>query len=327
MLISKATGLLVLGIVLLYVGAEALVEAASRLSVGLGVDAAVAGVTVVAFATTMPELFVGVLSGLGFATDMGIGAVIGSNIANLGLVLGIAALIRPLSVDRDVVRRHVPFMIAAAVLVVGLGYDGVIGPLDGLALLGLLGGFTWYLIRGVRAEDADADPDGDGESVVADGGEPAAAGAAVDGIQSRDVGYLAGGLALLFVGSRALITGGRDVLIQFGFSYRLVGLTVLAFGTSLPELAASVVAAVRGQAQFSVGNVVGSNIYNVLAVVGVLALMVPIRIAPGMRAFDFPALLAFTVGAVALMLRGRSVSRIDGALLVAGYAVFFHLLL
>ncbi|MFC6770955.1 sodium:calcium antiporter, partial [Halorubrum pallidum] len=138
---------------------------------------------------------------------------------------------------------------------------------------------------------------------------------------------VAGGLVALVLGSRWLITGGQSLLAAAGFSDLFIGLTVLALGTSLPELAASVVAAIRGEAEFSVGNVVGSNIYNVLAVIGIVALVTPISVSPGVREFELPALLAFTGLVVGLMYRHERVSRLDGAVLVAGYLVFIFLLL
>ena len=314
-LLSVDTVLLLLGVVALYVGAELLVRAASRLAIGFGVRAAVVGVTVVAFATTAPELAVALLSGFSYSTDLGIGAIVGSNIANIGLVLGISALVRPLDVDEGVLVRHVPFMVAAAALLVLLGMDGRLGAFDGVVLLAVLAVFTGYLLYRIRASRPDAIPV---EEVDVDG---------VNTVSARDVALLLAGLVLLLVGSRWLIQGGQSVLQAYGFDERFVGLTVLAFGTSLPELAASIVSAVKGESQFSIGNVVGSNIYNVLAVLGVLSVLVPVGVPVETLAFDFPALVAFTVVGVALMAYGRTVSRADGAVLVVGYLAFFSLLL
>ncbi|GAA0233818.1 calcium/sodium antiporter [Halobaculum roseum] len=316
---------LLLGVVLLYLGAEVLVKGAAGLALGVGLHAALVGVTVVAFATTAPELFIGVISGVEGDAQLGLGAIVGSNIANIGLVLGVSALIRPLSVSREVVRKHVPFMALAAVLVVLFGLDGTIGRLEGGVFLLVLAAFTVVLYRGAVAEDAGVDESG----AVADGGAVVEEMPDVDpgGLSIRHVVYLVVGLALLFFGSRWLIDSGRSMLYQLGFTQRLIGLTVLAFGTSLPEFAASVVAAVRGEADFSVGNVVGSNIYNVLAVLGLLAVIVPVFVSSGVSSFDFPALIAFTVAAVVVMLRGGEVGRLDGAVLLGGYLVFFYLLI
>jgi cation:H+ antiporter len=313
-LLSTNSLYLLAGIVLLYLGAELLVDGAARLALGFGLKAAIVGVTVVAFATTTPELFVAILSGLDYSTSLGLGAIVGSNIANIGLVLGIAAMIRPLSVDDDVFKEHIPFMVAAAVLLVGLGLDGTIGRFDGGVFLLLLAGFTAYLFYRMRQSEGPVESD---EVDLDESVDP----------QLADFLRLAGGLVLLLVGSRWLIQGGQRTLVELGFGPRFVGLTVLAFGTSLPELAASVVSAMRGESQFSIGNVVGSNIYNILAVLGVLALMVPLSVPVSTITFDFPVLIGFTFGVIALMLRNRDVTRVDGGILVGSYLVFFYFLL
>lgn len=315
--LSFDTVLLVAGIVALYLGAEALVEGASRLAIGLGLRAAIVGVTIVAFATTTPELFVAVLSGLGYSSDLGLGAIVGSNIANIGLVLGLSALIQPMSVSSTTLRRHVPFMLTAAVLLVALGMDGNLSAFDGAALLVILVAFTAFLIYRARATQGDVM--GADEIDIEDEDEVSAS--------FRDMVYLGAGLLLLFIGSSWLIRGGQGLLSSYGFSTRFIGLTVLAFGTSLPELAASVVSAVRGESEFSIGNVVGSNIYNVVAVLGVLAIMVPVNVPASTISLDFPALIVFTVGVIALMFHNRNVSRLDGGILVGSYLVFFWLIL
>jgi cation:H+ antiporter len=313
-----------LGIVLLYVGAEVLVWGAKRLSLEAGVPAAVAGVTIVAFATTAPELFVGVVSSTDYRPKLGLGAVVGSNVANIGLVLGITALIRPLEVDRGVIRRDAPAMVLAAVALVALGWDWELDGVDGAVLLAGLLVFTAVLLRSVRGRGADpegADAEPAPEPVATDGG------VATRRERLRPLlhaGAVLLALGLLLIGSRQLIDGGSGTMMYFGMGDRLVGLTVLAFGTSLPELAASVVGAIRGAAEFSVGNVVGSNVYNVLAVLGVVALMGTVYVPSAIRNTDFFALLAFTAVAVGLMAHKRRISRLDGLLLVGGYLVYAH---
>ncbi|SDM75364.1 cation:H+ antiporter [Halogranum gelatinilyticum] len=313
-LLSTNTLYLVVGILLLYLGAELLVDGAARLALGFGLKAAIVGVTVVAFATTTPELFVAILSGLDYSTSLGLGAIIGSNIANIGLVLGIAALIRPLSVNEDVFREHVPFMVLAAVLLVGLGLDGTLGRFDGGVFLLLLAAFTGYLFYRMQQTEGEVESD---EVDLDEDVDP----------KLMDFAKLGGGLLLLLLGSRWLIQGGQGALEALGFGPRFVGLTVLAFGTSLPELAASVVSAARGEEELSIGNVVGSNIYNILAVLGVLALMVPLNVPTDTLSFDFPVLIVFTFGIIAIMLNNRDISRLDGGVLVGGYLVFFYFLL
>ena len=303
--------LLLAGVALLYGGAELLVAGARDLALAIGLKAATVGVTVVAFATTAPELFVAVLGGLTVSTDIGLGAILGSNVANIGLVLGAAALIRPLDVSEAARRRDVPFMLLAAALLVGFGWNGRIGSVEGGALLATLVGFTIVVLRRVRRTQSTitaSERDGMPDATI------------------RQGAAVVGGLVALVAGSNWLITGGRSLLVAAGFSDLFVGLTVLAVGTSLPEFAASVVAAARDEGTFSVGNVLGSNIYNILAVIGILAVLSPIDVGPGVRTFEFPALLAFTLVATGMMLRNGRITRLDGGVLLGAYGVFIYLL-
>ncbi|ELY89308.1 calcium/sodium antiporter [Natrialba taiwanensis] len=340
--------LLAAGVVALYVGAELLVAGASRLALGIGIRAATVGVTVIAFATTAPELFVSTIGALNVSTDIGLGAIVGSNIANIGLVLGVSALIRPLPVGETVMRRHVPVMGLAALLLVVLGLDGTLGRIEGIVFLLVLAGFTGYLLHNAGNDPiamdelpddvADGEAENDDSAADATGRDTADATSATDttdatastatasGITFRDIALVLAGLLALLVGSRWLVSGGTDLLSALGFSDLFIGLTVLALGTSLPELAASVVGAIRDEAGFAIGNVVGSNIYNILAVLGVVAVITPIDIAPGTLRFEFPFLVAVTVMVVGLMAYGRRLTRRDGVALIAGYGVFIALL-
>ncbi|THE66656.1 sodium:calcium antiporter [Salinadaptatus halalkaliphilus] len=301
---------LLAGVLALYVGAELLVAGAGRLAVGVGLRAATVGVTVIAFATTAPELFVAIVGSLGVSTDTGLGTVLGSNIANIGLVLGLTALVRPLSVGDAVMKRHVPFMVFAALLLVVSSLDGTIGRLEGGIFLLTLAGFSAYMVY-----NAAVDPSSNVD-------EPAAR----SGIEARDIALVLGGLLALVLGSRWLVDGGSTLLLELGFSELFVGLTVLALGTSLPELAASVVGAVRNETGFAIGNVVGSNIYNVLAVLGIVALVTPISVSRETLLFELPVLVTFTVLVVAMMGYDQRLSRLDGAGLVIGYGAFIYLL-
>ncbi|WP_435179938.1 calcium/sodium antiporter [Halorussus sp. AFM4] len=306
---------LVGGILLLYLGAELLVSSASSLAIGYGVAPATVGVTIVAFSTTAPELFVSVIGGIGISDDIGLGNIIGSNIANIGLVLGASALVQPLSVDSKLLWRHGPFMLAAAVLLVVLGSDGTLGPVDGGAMLVLLAVFTGYMMYSSRNADGDVIPE---EMQVEDDTGSASL---------REIGLLVGAGVCLLGGSFGLVQGGTGILRSFGFGDLFIGITIIAFGTSLPELATSLVSSIRDEAAFSIGNVVGSNIYNVLAVIGLLALVNPLTVRPSVQTFHFPMVIGFTVGAMALMAYGRRLSRWSGVALVGGYAGFVYLLL
>ncbi|WP_049926096.1 calcium/sodium antiporter [Halopiger goleimassiliensis] len=312
MLSGTAFSLLLLagGVVALYGGAELLVAGAGRLAMGFGLRAATVGVTVIAFATTAPELFVAVIGALTVGTDTGLGTIIGSNVANIGLVLGLSAIVKPLTVSETVMRRHVPFMVFAAVLLVVLGANGTIGRLEGAILLLTLAAFTGYLLYYVNADPAPVTDDPDG----------------AEGVSLKDVALVLAGLVALVVGSRWLVEGGSSLLLAFGFPELFVGLTVLALGTSLPELAASVVGAIRGETEFAIGNVVGSNIYNVVAVLGFVGIITPISVSSATLRFELPVLVVFTVVLVAMMGYGRRLTRLDGVALVAGYVTFIYLL-
>ena len=305
---------LVVGILLLYVGAELLVSAASALALSHGVKAATVGVTVVAFATTAPELFVSTVGGITADDSIALGNIVGSNIANIGLVLGTAAVLRPMDVDKTLLYQHGPFMLVAAVALVGLSLDGELAALDGAILLTILAVFTGYLYYQSQQEGDVKLPED-----VEMGDDTTAS--------TRDYAVLVGAIVLLLAGSRSLIAGGRGVLTAFGFSDLFIGLTIIAFGTSVPELATSVVSALRDEADFSIGNVVGSNIYNVLAVIGFVAVLVPIDVQPATIGFELPAMLVFTFVALGLMAFGDRISRVEGVGLLAGYAAFVYLLL
>ncbi|WP_232701013.1 calcium/sodium antiporter [Halobacterium wangiae] len=306
--------ILLVGIVLLYLGAELLVAAASALALSHGLRAATVGVTVVAFATTAPELFVSSIGGLTASDSIALGNIVGSNIANIGLVLGTAAFLRPMAVDDDILYQHGPFMLAAAVALVVLSLDGALTTLDGALLLSLLAAFTGYLYYQSRNGSVKLPEDVELEA------ENTTAGA-------REYLTLLGGILLLLVGSRSLILGGRGVLTAWGFSDLVIGLTIIAFGTSVPELATSVVSALRDEADFSIGNVVGSNIYNVLAVIGIVALLVPITVDASTMAYELPVMLGFTFVALGIMGVGERVTRVEGVGLIAGYAGFIYFLL
>ncbi|MFP8889012.1 calcium/sodium antiporter [Natrialbaceae archaeon A-CW2] len=298
------------GIVALFIGAELLVKGAGRLALGLGLRSATVGVTVVAFATTSPELFVAMLGALDVSADVGLGTIVGSNIANIGLVLGVAAVIHPLTISERVMRRHVPFMVLAAVLLPLVAIDGVIGRLEGAFLLVVLAGFTGYILYSVNADPATFETD---VQTPRD-------------LEWRDAGLVIGGLIALVIGSRWLVSGGSSVLLAFDVPEFIVGLTILAIGTSLPELAASAVGAARGETGFVIGNVIGSNIYNILAVLGLLALVVPISVSPAVLRFELPLVVGFTVLLVGMMGYGRRLTRLDGAVLLVAYGVFMWFL-
>ncbi len=299
--------LLVAGLVLLTGGASALVRGAAALALRLGLTPLVIGLTVVAFGTSAPELVVSVQAALNDSGGIAVGNIVGSNIANIGLILALAALIRPLAIDRLLLKRDVPLMIVASALAAALLWDGRLGRAEGTVLVaGLLAYLVWS-IRASRKETAAA-------AALLDGVPERA-----DGPAWRDALFVVVGLAALVVGADWLVASAVSLATAAGVSNAVIGLTVVAVGTSLPEMATSVVAALRGESEIAAGNVVGSNLFNLLGILGAAALVRPLH-APGLQHMDVLVMGAFAVALVPLMLTGRKLVRWEGGLLLAGYA-------
>lgn len=299
------------GLVLLIGGAELLVRGASRLAISFGMSPLIVGLTVVAFATSSPELAVSVGSALQGQPDLALGNVVGSTIANVLLILGVAALVAPLVVRSQLVRFDVPIMIVAAVLTLVLSLDGTIGTGDGLLLLVGIGLYVVRLIRKTRREPAAATVDLDEVDAV----EPS---------PSRDVVWVIAGLGMLVGGSTLLLDAAIAVAQRLGVSELVIGLTLVAVGTSLPEIATSVLAVLRGQRDLAVGNAVGSNVFNLLAVLGATAVVAPdgIGVARGALDFDLPVMIAVTVACLPIFFTGHLISRWEGALFLAYYGAY-----
>ena len=295
-----------LGLALLLGGATALVWGAASASLRLGLTPLVIGATVVAFGTSAPELVVSVDAALGGAGGIAVGNVVGSNIANVALILGVAALVRPVPTEAAILRRDLPVLMVATLGAGAVLWDGAVGRPEGAALVGALVASLAWSVRAGRAE----------------------AQAAVDGVPDRPAGSAAAnalavvaGLGALVLGARWLVAGATTLAEAAGVPNAVIGLTVVALGTSLPELATSTVAAVRGDSAIAAGNVVGSNLFNVLGILGVAALVHPFA-APGLRAADVAAMVGVTALAWALMWSGRRVGRLEGGALVGLYAVY-----
>ncbi len=303
--------LVVVGIGLLTVGADLLVRGAAALAERLGMSHLVIGLTVVAFGTSMPETAVSVGSALWGKGGVALGNAIGSNLFNVLVVLGGAALIRPLGIVRRLLRLDVPVMIGAAVLVLLVSLDGRLGRIDGFVLLlsGLL--YMTVLVRSGRARD----------DAPADDTEPPPF--PLRGT-AESVGRLLLGLALLVVGSRLLVDGSVEVARWLGVSELMIGLTVVAAGTSLPELATSFVASWHGHRDIAVGNVVGSNIFNALIVLGLAGTLAPhgILVPLGVRTFDIPVMIVVSAACLPIFFTGWEVSRWEGVVFLAYYSVY-----
>jgi cation:H+ antiporter len=306
--------LLVLGLGLLIVGAELLVRGASRLAAAAGISPLVIGLTVVAFGTSSPELAVSLKAGWAGQGDIAIGNVVGSNILNVLFILGIAAVITPLTVAAPIVRRDTPLMIVASVVMALMALDGRIGRTDGLLLTAAMIAYTTWVIRQSRREMAAAPVS------AADGDPPARAAGAL----ARNAAFAAAGLVLLVLGARWLVDGAVAVATALGISELVIGLTVVALGTSAPEVATSIVAAARGQRDIAVGNVVGSNIANILGVLGPTALVSPrpIAVSSAAMVFDIPVMIAVAVGSLPVFYTGGRIARGEGWLLLGYYAAY-----
>ena len=311
--------LLLLGLALLLVGAEMLVRGASRLALATGMSPLVIGLTVVAFGTSTPELAVSIGAANSGAPDIALGNVVGSNITNVLLILGVSALIAPLIVARQLIRVDVPIMVGVSVLALVLALDGGIGRVDGAILAALLVGYTLLQVRLGRSDPAAGDT-----ALDTVNGPPRGTRAWV-----MNVALVGGGLALLILGANWLVDSATLIARQFGLSELVIGLTVVAVGTSMPEIATSIIATIRGQRDLAVGNVVGSNIFNLLGVLGLAAVISPtgIPVSPAAVNFDIPVMIATAVACLPIFFTGHSIQRWEGAVFLGYYVAYTAYLL
>ncbi|HSG49892.1 MAG TPA: calcium/sodium antiporter [Longimicrobiales bacterium] len=301
------------GVGVLFFGAEWLVRGAARLAGSLGISPIVVGLTVVSMGTSAPELVVSLTAALRGNSDLAIGNVMGSNLANIGLILGLTALIRPMQVAARVVNREVPIMLAVTVLLYFLAWDLELGMGDGLILLMVLALYLVFINR-VAAEEP--------KEIL---GEYAQFAKSEEHIRKkitiRDVGLVVVGSGGLVVGGSLIVNSAEFMADAMGIPDMIVGLTVVAIGTSLPELATSLVAAVRNEADIAVGNVVGSNIFNIAAILGTTATVTPIQVAPEVLTQELPAVLLLSLVVLPVAWNAFMVRRWEGAILLTGYVV------
>ncbi len=305
-------GLLVLGALCLYYGAEWLVGGAAGLARRLGIAPLVIGLTVVSYGTSAPELAVSLAAAVEGQSPIALGNVIGSNIANIGLILGLTALIAPPQVDRMLFKRELPFLLVATLAVGPVLLDSTISRTEGVLLMAGALLFTYAAFRWAKhrtPDEAGPEEEGPPSSVLA---------------QTTPVlwGLLLVGAAVLIGGGHVFVKGAVGLAEDFGVSERVIGLTIVAFGTSLPELAASVMAAYRGHSDLAVGNVIGSNVFNTLLILGATATVTPIGGSLAELSGDLIWMTVFTFAMAAAMWRGRKVSRLEGGLFVAAYVAF-----
>lgn len=306
--------LFALGLVILVLGAEALVRGASRLAVDFGVSPLVVGLTVVAFGTSAPEMAVSVRSAFASqaGADIAIGNVVGSNIFNVLLILGLSSIVAPLLVSQQLVRRDVPIMIMISALLYAMAADGTVNRFEGALLFAGVLAYTGFAIIQSRRESRQVQAEYEAEF----GGK--------NGSVLWNIGLILAGLAMLVLGSRWLVQGAVTIATSLGVSDLVIGLTIVAAGTSLPEVATSVMASLKGERDIAVGNVVGSNIFNILAVLGLSALVAPsgVKVAPEALNFDIPVMMAVAAACLPVFFTGYVISRWEGLVFLGYYAAY-----
>ena len=306
------------GLAALVIGASLLVRGASKLALSFGISPLVVGLTVVAFGTSAPELAVSVGAVLDGQTDIAIGNVVGSNIFNVLFILGASALIAPLIVHVQLIRQEVPIMIGASLLLLALGLDGTLGLFDGALLFVLLVGYTVFLVVQSRRETAAA------QAEYVEENRPAEPGA-WDSKWPAQVALIAAGLVCLVFGSDWLVTAAIAFAKAMGVSDLVIGLTIVAAGTSMPEVAASITAALKGERDIAVGNVVGSNTFNILGCLGLSSLVAGdagLTMAASLLSFDIWVMLAVALACLPVFMTGREIARWEGGVFVVYYVAY-----
>ncbi len=305
---------LVGGLIMLFIGAEGLIRGSSNLAIKIGITPLVVGLTVVAFGTSTPELVVSLKAALLGNSSISLGNVVGSNIANIALILGVAALIKPLDVHAKVIMREIPIMIGISLLLLLLLLDGELGFIDGLVFVSGIITYTFVNVWMARKEKS--------PEVVKEFKE---------GLKSKlgipvSIVLMIAGLGLLILGANLFVRSAVAIAKMFNVSDAIIGLTIVAIGTSLPELITSIVAAYKKESDIAIGNVVGSNIFNILGILGITALIIPIS-SVGISYVDLGVMLVTAIILFPLSRTGFSISRFEGAFLLLGYAGYLYYLI
>jgi cation:H+ antiporter len=304
--------LLFLGLAILLAGGKILVDGASGIALKLGMSAGLIGLTIVAFGTSAPELLVSVNAALKGNSDISIGNVIGSNIANIALVLGLSGLVYPILIKRNHLKFEYLITLLVSFLFFGLSYNGVISTLEGILLFGLFIGFNVYLFKTSSNDDSE---------VVVEIAH------AKELSWFKSIIYFIGGIIGIYLGSELLVENAVSISREFGISERIIGVTIIAIGTSLPELTTSVIAAISKQTDLALGNILGSNIMNILSIIGLTAIIKPIGVSLEFINSDFFWMLGITLFLLPLMKIKMRVSKIEGSLLLLSYGAYLFFLL
>jgi len=297
----------VAGLIGLFFGGEALVRGSVGVARRMAIPPILIGLTVVGFGTSTPELIVSVQAALGGVPDIAVGNIVGSNIANILLIVGLTSLVWPIRVSGGTLRRDTAVMLAAAIALVPIFAMGEIGRFPGAVLvLGLVGYLIWVYLQSGDAVDDDADTSVPSSMLIS-------------------ALWVLGGFVVLMFGARFLVDGSVSIARGFGISEAFIGLTIVAVGTSLPELATSIIAAFRRQSEIAIGNIVGSNIFNVLGILGVTALIKPVPVADRFLTFDLPIMIAASLALTALLLTRPIIGRGIGLVVLIAYVTYVWL--
>ena len=318
-----AVAVFLVGVVAVVGGAELVVRGGARIAARLGISPLIIGLTVVAVGTSAPELAVGIDAALTGNGELAVGNIAGTNTFNLLFILGLMALLRPLPITRQTIRFDLPFMIGAALLLVLMGFDGAIGTFEGIVLVAGAVLFTTLTIRNARRQSQEVREGFEQEYGRRPGGRRPRLEFGLDMLS------LVTGLAVIVVGADWLVDGAVDIARFLGVSEAFIGLTVVAIGTSAPEIVTAIVATIRDERDLAVGNLLGSSVYNILFILGATA-VVPggdLPVPPELAFIDMPVMLLATLACVPVFLSHRIVSRLEGALFLAGYAAYFAYLI
>lgn len=323
---------IIVGFILLIGGAEILVRGASSLALRIGLSPLVIGLTVVAVGTSSPELAVSVKASLGGTGGIALGNIVGSNICNVGLILGAAALIFPLSVELQTIRREIPILLAASVLFLIFIIDGSLDRYEGIISIVVLSGYLLFLIRDGRknSNKNGRELDGEEDPTLEEKSAAIPTPALEDKLAAIPtpalplwlcIAFIVAGLVALIFGSRFAVIGAVEIAARIGFSEAVIGLTVVALGTSLPELVTSCVAAAKREADIAVGNVIGSNLFNLLLIGGLASTLKPVD-SSQLDLIDFGVMMVFTILLLPFLRTGFRLSRWEGGVFLAGYVVY-----
>jgi cation:H+ antiporter len=311
---------LVAGLAILVLGAEMLVRGGSSLAARLGVSALVIGLTIVAFGTSAPELAVSAKAILKGQSDIALGNIIGSNIFNVLFILGISALITPLVISQQLVRIDVPVMMGVSVVVFLMSFDGKLGQIDGVLLFSAFIVYTVMAVKLGKKESKQVEQEYEKEFGVKKLGSDKSTKALL-----TQLVLILAGLALLVFGARLFVDASIELARSFGISELVIALTIVAAGTSMPELATSIMASIRGERDIAVGNVVGSNIFNILAILGISSLIAGpdgIRVSKAVLSFDLPVMIAVAVACLPIFFTDSKISRWEGAVFFLYYVLY-----